>query len=227
MKKMPERAALSSKNRLSNPLIIVTLLGAMAIGIGGKYIVDNFTSMRASDRSKVAGLLWPARTLQAFEFEGTKGTFDLAALKGKWSMLFFGYLTCPDICPTTLSTLSASLSIMREQSVTDVPQVVFVSVDPARDTVDNMKPYVKYFDDAFIGATAGSVEQLNQLTDQLYIPHSRAEADADGQYEVSHGASILLFDPEMRRVGIIATPHTPENIISRYQAIKNFINTQS
>ena len=176
----------------------------------------------------VAGFLWPnPRTISNFELEATNGKdFDLERLKGKWTFLFFGYIFCPDICPITLSMMAqVHTSLKSEHSDKDV-QFVFVSVDPARDTIDRMSKYVSYFDKTFIGATA-SIEKLDTLTTQLGVLHLRDDPDESGNYHVDHSAAITLIDPELRYIGIFQTPHSVEKIAKDFISIREFIEDLS
>ena len=103
-----------------------------------------------------------------------KGVFDLKSLESRWSFIFFGFMYCPDICPTTLYDLSQVKQEIVAQGISESDiQFVFISVDPARDKAAQIQRYVQYFDPAFLGAT-GSIGQLTNLTRQLGAPF-RAE----------------------------------------------------
>jgi len=101
---------------------------------------------------------------------------------------------------------------------------VFVSVDPARDTIDRMSKYVSYFDDTFIGATA-PLEALDELTSQIGILHIREAPDDNGNYHVDHSAAIALIDPELRYVGIFQTPHSAEKITAEFMSIRKYLES--
>lgn len=207
------------------------LLGAIA-GLGGLsagVVVSRLTSSPGASQAVdpgIPGLLWPApKPLTAFALEATDGeAFDLSRLEGRWTFLFFGFTFCPDVCPTTLTTMAAAMKQIRNAVPAEDVQVVLVSVDPARDTLARMKSYVEFFDPRFVGARA-PVEQLEGLTGQLGILHFRGEPDDKGQYEVDHSASIQLVDPQARRVGVFSTPHVPDDIASRYLAMKTFLES--
>ncbi len=178
--------------------------------------------------AEVAGFLWPQpKVVGDFELESTISTdFNLESLRGKWTFLFFGYTYCPDICPTTLSTMAqVRKQLISSQSEKDI-QFVFVSVDPARDNIEHMSKYVTYFDESFVGATA-SLEKLNVLTSQLGVLHLRDDPDDTGNYHVDHSAAISLIDPELRYIGIFQTPHMVEEIANDFMSIKAFIEDLS
>ncbi|MCB1863299.1 MAG: SCO family protein, partial [Gammaproteobacteria bacterium] len=104
-------------------------------------------------------------------------------------------------------------------------QVIFVSVDPARDTIERMQQYVGYFDKSFIGATA-PIEQLDVLTRQLGVLHERTTPDDSGSYLVDHTASVMLIDPSARLVGVFSSPLEVESITSRFQSMREFLDKQ-
>jgi protein SCO1/2 len=127
--------------------------------------------------------------------------------KGHWSLLFFGFTSCPDVCPNTLFQLQhARQQWLDENDSTDFPQVYLVTVDPERDTPQKLADYLGYFDPTFIGLT-GAAEQVQALASQLGIavfvePH----APENLEYTVDHGASLLLFDPLGQFYGVIPAP---------------------
>ncbi|PYY67340.1 cytochrome c oxidase assembly protein, partial [Pseudomonas jessenii] len=90
-------------------------------------------------------------------------------LKGKWSLLFFGYTFCPDVCPTTLAQLRQIKSELPPEAV-DKLQIVLVSVDPNRDTPKQLKQYLSYFDPQFIGLTPASINELEKISNAVSIP---------------------------------------------------------
>ena len=113
---------------------------------------------------------------------------------GKTTLLYFGYTHCPDVCPTTLARLSAATHQLDDELRDDV-QVLFVSVDPARDTPEVMGQYADAFGPQFIGLT-GETEQIDALTNRYRITYSYDEPDADGRYDVTHSSAVFAFDPQ-------------------------------
>lgn len=130
----------------------------------------------------------------------------LSNLKGGWSLLFFGFTTCPDVCPTTLSVLNDAMRGLEEP-----PAVVMVSVDPDRDTPERLAQYVPAFNPDFIGYT-GTFEETVKLAEQLNIAFGKVPGDVPGSYLVDHSASLVLIDPGGRYAGFIKAPHNASNI---------------
>lgn len=118
--------------------------------------------------------------------------FDAGRLKGQWTLIFFGFTHCPDVCPTTLSEL-ARLADQLEDSEADATQVVMVTVDPARDTPDRLSEYVPYFNPDFVGVT-GEFEQILTVAQRLNAPFRKVSA-ADGSYQMEHSANVVLMNP--------------------------------
>ena len=143
-------------------------------------------------------------------------------LSSKWSMLFFGYTNCPDICPLTLSIVSSVTEELANKSISQ-PQVVFVTVDPERDTTDHLDGYLKHFNSDFIGIT-GDVERLSDWVSSMGISFKRHNEEDTSFYTVDHSATILLIDPENRIRGSFNTPLDVNTIVSDYQTIVNSIS---
>lgn len=112
--------------------------------------------------------------------------------EARLTLLFFGYTSCPDICPMTLSRLSAALSQL-DKDVRDDINVLFVSVDPKRDSPEDLKTYTAYYGPQFIGLT-GTQEQLTQLTKSMRVTYGYGQPNENGFYLVSHSGAIFVFD---------------------------------
>ncbi len=153
-----------------------------------------------------AGIAYPApRALPDFTLTRGDGTpLTLADWKGHWSVVFFGFTNCPDVCPTTMATLKQVHQHLADAGLQDRVRFTFVSVDPARDTPELLSRYVAYFSKDFIAAT-GPDEVLQPLTRSLGLIYSRGEPK-DGTYSVDHSASVVLIDPAGREVALFRPP---------------------
>lgn len=173
---------------------------------------------------QIPGFLWPEpRSVPEFSLDGGDGQpFNLARLDKHWTFLFFGYTYCPDVCPTTLAQMREVMNTLREANAAEDVQVAFVSVDPARDTRDRLAEYVRYFDPAFLSASAAD-ERLDAFTRALGAIYRIGEADENGNYEVDHTASVLLVDPLGRLVGIFGLPHDAKDIANRFSLIRRYV----
>ena len=146
-------------------------------------------------------------------------------LEDKWTVAFFGFTHCPDICPATLAAMNSVLASL-DPSVAE-PQVIFVTVDPVRDTVEKLTEYVAYFNDDFIGIS-GNLTDITKLTSALGIVASYTALESDpNQYTVDHTASMLLIDPTLRVRARINAPHSVENITNDYTVLYNALSPAS
>ncbi|MCK9797044.1 SCO family protein [Pseudomonas sp. MAFF 302030] len=134
-------------------------------------------------------------------------------LKGKWSLLFFGYTFCPDICPTTLAQLRQIKSELPKEAV-DKLQVVLVSVDPHRDTPQQLKQYLGYFDKDFQGLTASSVEDLQKLANAVSIPFIPADTSKPN-YTVDHSGNLAVIGPDGTQRGFIRAPLNNQKLVAQ------------
>jgi protein SCO1/2 len=125
-------------------------------------------------------------------------------LKGKWSLLFFGYTFCPDVCPTTLAQLRQIKSELPPEAV-DKLQVVLVSVDPNRDTPKQLKQYLSYFDPQFIGLAPASIAELEKISNAVSIPFIPADTSKPN-YTVDHSGNLAVIGPDGTQRGFIRAP---------------------
>jgi protein SCO1/2 len=148
--------------------------------------------------------------------------FGPERFKGKWSVVFFGYTHCPDICPTTLLTLNGFTKQLKERgSAFDDIQILFVSVDPKRDSPAHLKAYLAYFDQAYRGAT-GERAQIDALVRQfgaVYMFEGDANSD---DYVVNHSATLYIVDPEGRLYARLLPPHEPAPMADTFLRVRDF-----
>ncbi len=174
------------------------------------------------DYSPIQGsIISPARKINIPALLKDNGEpFTLDDLKGKWSLFFFGYTHCPDICPITMG-ITAQAKKLALESNQDFPQVIFISVDPERDKVGMLTEYVQYFDKDFIGVT-GDIELIKALTLQLSVVYLKMDAmEGSDNYEVDHSSSLLLLNPEGKLVAFLSPPHDPKTILKDFQIVIN------
>lgn len=126
-------------------------------------------------------------TLQTGESE----TFSLSAARGKLVLLFFGYTSCPDVCPTTLAELRQASENLGDDARNI--QVVMVTADPERDTPEKMKAYVAHFDPNFIGVS-GNLADLESLWEELGVFVEKEDTGSAAGYLVSHTSSVYVLD---------------------------------
>ena len=163
-------------------------------------------------------LIAPARPLPAFALvDQNAAPFGAERLKDRWTYVFFGFTHCPDVCPATLAVLSQV-----EQSLADLqpalrPQILFVSVDPQRDTPARLAQYVRTFGPSVVGVS-GEQSQIDALTRHMSVPVAVRDGD-EGNYAVNHSGAIFLVDPNGALRALFSTPHSATGLAEDYRRL--------
>jgi len=193
-----------SSRRLLIILLSVSLIGAVT----GVSLALNL-SKRHQGAPLALTLLPDPRPLAEFHLLDHAGSpFTLDRLRGSWSLMFFGFTHCPDVCPSTLYDLNlVSAQLSQPGGDGEAPlQVVFVSIDPERDSPATLSRYVAYFNPEFTGVS-GTHEELAALTRQLGIAYQIGEHKPGAEaYDVLHSSSVVLTDPDGQLRGAFAAP---------------------
>lgn len=180
------------QKRIPNTLLVIAIL---LIGLGGLFAVK-FTPPKPIELQ--SGFLFPnAFGLAPFELvDQHQQAFTNANLTDQWSLFFIGFTYCPDICPTTLNKLAAAYPELKKIAPI---QVVFLSVDPKRDTPDKLLSYVNFFNPEFKAVT-GEQTQIFPLTRSLGLTYAMV---GEGEnYQVDHSAGYVLVSPQGTRVAV-------------------------
>jgi len=149
-------------------------------------------------------LLETPRDIGEFELVNHRGeAFTPESLEGQWTLVFFGFTYCPDICPTTMSFLAEFMKELEGTEVADT-EVIMMSVDPARDTVEQLAAYVPYFDPDFTGVT-GEFLDLFRVATAMNAPFRKVPGQ-DENYLVDHGANVVLINPRGDYHGFFKAP---------------------
>lgn len=165
-----------------------------------------------------ATLLDPARPLPPLTFvDQQRQPFGQAQLRGHWSILFFGFTSCPDVCPTTLAILAQVEKQLADLPTEQRPHVVLVSVDPQRDTPEQLAKYVKSFSPTFTGIT-GEQQAVQEFALKLGVPVAISPLPG-GSYTVDHSAAIFIVDPNGALRALSSTPHNAPIIAADYRSI--------
>lgn len=185
-------------------LSMVGVLIAIVIGVlAGSYLTENNDQSQAIREAGII-ILPKSRELPALQLTSTAGKqVQTQELTGKWSLVFFGYTFCPDICPTTLAELRQLKRLLPEEAQENL-QVLMVSVDPNRDTPEQLKLYLQYFDPEFIGLT-GVLPDIQTLSNALSIPFIPGDTSKP-RYTVDHSGNLAIISPDGRQHGFIRAP---------------------
>ncbi|MFO1311921.1 MAG: SCO family protein [Burkholderiales bacterium] len=122
-------------------------------------------------------------------------TRTLADFRGKAVVVFFGYTQCPDVCPTTLSTLAETMKLLGPDA--DRVQVIFITIDPERDTPAMLAEYVPAFDKRFIGL-AGDAAATERVAKEFKVIYQKQPGPTPTTYSMDHSAGVFIFDPQGR-----------------------------
>lgn len=161
--------------------------------------------------------------LQPFKLIDHRGkNFDNSNLLERWHFMFFGYTHCPDVCPATLSVMN---SVAHKLGGNKDSRFLFITVDPARDTPEQLAGFVGYFNPGFVGLT-GELNAILQLSRQLGIMSSRETGGADENYTVGHTASILLMNPDGQYAAVFTPPHSADVIAKDFSIIRSYFKAQ-
>ena len=223
-------------NKTSQLFSLVFVVVVIVLGywyFGGSPNIDKLKQSVAP-----AASLYPeAKSVsESLEFinDQSKEVYLSGPLKGKWGLLYFGFTSCPDVCPVDLAKISQSYKAMKNK---DDLQVVFISVDPKRD-IGKLDSYAQTFDKSFIGLTTHE-DKLASITRVLGVYHQVVETQQDvqqdhsehstdshdshdkgsnaemksmssEQYNIDHTTSFLLLSPDLKLTAILTSPHEPK-----------------
>lgn len=152
-----------------------------------------------------------------FTLNSVEGERQLSDFKGEVVMIYFGFMSCPDVCPTSMAIMRQAINELSEEQRKKV-RGVFISVDPERDTVDELNAYTQYFSDRIIGVT-GTKQQIDAVVKQYgaYYKFVQLDDSALG-YTVDHSARIYLIDPDGQLADILAHDINPAELHTKIAA---------
>ncbi|MBU1282465.1 MAG: SCO family protein [Gammaproteobacteria bacterium] len=193
---------------MSRTQITVFVLVAIVALVLGLTVNKVLTSKGQGDPTVLldAGivLLPQSRSLPELSLTNQDGqAVAVDQLKDQWSLLFFGYTFCPDICPATLAQLRQLQGQLPPETLAKL-RIVLVTVDPNRDTPEQLKKYLDYFDAGFIGLT-GEQATIQKLANGVSIPFIPADTSKEN-YTVDHSGNLVLIGPDGRQRGFIRAP---------------------
>lgn len=191
-------------------LMVFAVLAGVAGALAVFLLVRVFAGGNAADDGAIRYFEAPIPAGE-FELTTTSGeTVTLDDFRGKYLALYFGYTTCPDFCPATMSTWSQALALLGDQA--EQIQVVFVSVDPERDTPEKLAEYMTFFNPDFIALT-GSADAIRTAADNYYIYYAKNEDTGSAAgYLIDHTVTVQLVSPDGEWLGVMPFDVTPEEM---------------
>ena len=206
-------------------LLLSLLLGAITLTALVMYfgMIQPTLESHQKPTVKLNGVYLPTpTTISPFALtDNHNKPFTQDNLKNHWTMMFFGFTNCAMVCPTTMAALNGMYQKLEKELPADkMPQIVFVSVDPERDTVDKINDYMISFNKNFIGTRAEIVDTI-ALEKQLHIVAAKLQVDGQGKdnYTINHSAEILLFNPDGKLQAYFSYPHDSDELAKEYKMI--------
>ena len=193
----------------------------MLVAILGGYAVSNyfFNTKNKNDHNKqsvfISLKLYPEpKAFTGFTLtDKDNNKIDEKYFSDKWTLLFFGYTNCPDVCPMTLSELKKTFRELNQTNkIKQMPEVLFISVDSERDTPAHLKEYIAFFNPKFNAATADDANILALATQIGAAYHIEKHEPDNKNYAVDHTAAIFLISPKKKLYAIFRSPHIAKNM---------------
>jgi protein SCO1/2 len=195
----------------------ISLIAISAALLLGPILFSSIDALRNVPQLQSATVLPNSLELPEFLLQDQDGNaFTRTSLEGHYSLIFFGFTNCPDICPATLQQLAVVRQKL-QKSGSELPDIVFITVDPQRDTPEVVRQYVGYFGDGFYGAT-GDLDELRKLTGKIGIYFEYAEGEGDN-YNVNHSVVVAVINEEAEVRAVFSAPHDIDLMVNDLQII--------
>lgn len=145
-----------------------------------------------------------------FTLQSAAGPVSLKDYRGKVVLIYFGYTYCPDVCPTSLAATAQGLALLTPEELAKVA-MIFISVDPERDTPARLKDYAEFFHPAIVGVT-GTPAQVAEIAKRYGVFYARQKVDTAGGYVVDHSSDTYVVSPDGKLIGKIAHATAPDRV---------------
>ena len=204
--------------RIQKTVFILVALVALVIGLTVSKVLNSEQQLDTAELLDAGIVMLPqGRDVPNVTLTNQDGEpVSMAQLEGRWSLLFFGYTFCPDICPATLAELRQLRGKLPE-AVNQRLQPILVTVDPERDTPEQLKSYLDYFGAGFIGLT-GPLDDIQTLANGVGVPFIPADTSKEN-YTVDHGGNLALIGPDGRLQGFIRGPLRTEKLAEQLPVV--------
>jgi protein SCO1/2 len=192
-------------------ILLAGLLAALIVGVG------LFWQPEMPERPLPQAVI---ATGGDFTLQSASGPVSLRDYRGKLVLIYFGYTYCPDICPTSLAATAEGLKQLKPEELAKVA-MIFISVDPKRDTPARLKEYAEFFHPAIVGVT-GSPENIADIAKRYGVFYAEQKVEtADGGYVVDHSSETLIVTPDGQLAGKMAHATPPDQVVV---AIRKYLN---
>ncbi|MXZ55379.1 MAG: SCO family protein [Gammaproteobacteria bacterium] len=203
---------------------VFIFFGGVMLAIGGLFLFGQVNKDRPLDTEQLKALgfvqLPTPRVLEDINLLTQSGElFDGSQLEGKWTYAFFGYTNCPDICPVTMRILGRAADRFQDTLTAEefaLFQGMFVSVDPTRDGVEEVREFVSTYSDSFLGIT-GSDATIKDFAEQVGVGYERIPSTSELKYLVEHQGHLVVFNPQGDCIGYIKEPFDTVQLTKLFQ----------
>lgn len=192
------------------PLTITILLTFSGLFLGIFFSQHIYFKKKIDESAFHGTYLENPRTINHFSLIGMdQKPFDNSSLQGRWTLIFFGFTNCGYLCPTTMAEISKMYRILEEKKLKNLPRVVMISIDPERDSLEQLKHYVTSFHSDFYAAR-GKEDSIRLMTREMGIVYgkmSNEHSKNSQDYDVQHSGALILFNPQGELNAFFTTPH--------------------
>jgi protein SCO1 len=202
--------------------IAAAIVLAVSAAVAGAWFAARLGAPELPAHARVLTTPRPVPDVPGLDHAGN--AFGRADLEGRWTLAFFGFTHCPDICPATLQVLAGARRLLDDLPPQDRPAVIMISVDPGRDSPARLAEYVPFFHPEFRGV-AVPAQHLPELTRSFGAAYAYSP-QGEGGYTVDHTASLFLIDRQARVAAVFPTPHTSEGIAADLRRIIKLENAR-
>ena len=157
--------------------------------------------------------------------------FTLEKMKGRWNIVFFGFTSCPDICPLTMAELGRFAGLWSDEGLGRLPQVIMTTVNPVVDGSEEMEDYLSKYNSDFVGLT-GKPEMLEKFADNFFVGFSKRSRDIESDAEqlhvghnwrkggpIDHSSHLSIVDPEGNFVAAMRPPHRSRDLVKALKIV--------
>ena len=203
-------------NRIRLTALILFSLVALFFGL----FVGQHLKFKDKDMSNFSGVwLENPRDIAAISLQDTANNlFNNESFTGHWTMLFFGFTSCPSLCPTTMAELGKMYRKLESLGVKNLPQVIMVSLDPQRDNPEKLGNYVRAFDRHFLGLT-GDEQTINKMAREMGIASTKVDGSDEQSYNIEHTGTVILINPNGKINGFFTSPLNADALAKDYKKV--------
>jgi protein SCO1/2 len=188
-------------NRTFLLVIVAAVFAGLGLLAGERWLSSREAGGGALPRFEAITPYPTPRAIPTFELQSADGAVTPETLRGRWSVVFIGFVSCPDVCPTTLTDMAKAQRAWESLPEATRPRLLFVSIDPERDTPELLAGYARHFHSSTLAATQPDLAALEAFTSSLSLVYRKVPLGAS--YTMDHSGSMVVLDPDVRVAGVI------------------------